>query len=221
MNPPAPRAWLRPMAAMLRLLVVAGLLTLGGGFVLFVEALDRPEPTRLRHAEGIVALTGGAERVSEALDLLLSGRGDRLLISGVNPSTSAGDLTRTAPEARPLLTCCIELGYAAGNTIGNARETRLWVRRHHIRSLIVVTSDYHMPRALAEIGAAAPGVDLVPYPVSSGRTEGRLLWEDGGRLRLALVEYLKYLVVVARTHLDPADPYEERAAALKRPRSAA
>lgn len=185
-------------------LMVAGLV---GGFVLFVEMLDRSEGALPPHADGIVALTGGADRVTDALDLLLGGRAGRLLVSGVNPTTSGLDLTRSRPEARRLLACCISLGYAAESTVGNARETRDWALHHDVRSLIVVTSNYHMPRALAELQDADPNVTLIPYPVVFERGEDRGWWGDGQRLRLLLAEYIKWLIVQARTRLYPAAPY--------------
>ena len=43
-------------------------------------------------------------------------------------------------------------------TRGNAAETAEWARAHQVRSLIVVTSAYHMPRALAELGRDLPDV---------------------------------------------------------------
>lgn len=202
----------RRLGRVLRLMAAGAVLGIAGGFAVFAAALDRVEAVPPGHADGIVALTGGADRVPGALGLLLAGHGDRLLISGVNPSASALDLIRTAPEARRLLGCCIELGYAAETTVGNARETLAWVRRHRLRSLIVVTSNYHMPRALAEIGDAVPGVALVPFPVVGDRPEG--WWREGGGLRLMLAEYAKFLVVLARIHLSPSVPYDAAAASL-------
>ncbi len=209
-------AFSRGLGSVLRSVALTGLAIVGGGFVVFVATLDRSETVPGRHVDGIVALTGGADRVSDALDLLIAGRGDRLLISGVNPTVSGDEVMRNAPEARRLLACCIDLGYAAENTVGNARETRDWVRRHAVHSLIVVTSDYHMPRALAEIADAAPGMDLVPFPVTTDKGDGHRWWSDPQRLRTLLVEYLKYLVVLARTHLHPAAPVVETTASPER-----
>lgn len=185
--------------AMLGAALALGCLALG--FVAFVATLDRSETEPSRHAEGIVALTGGADRIADAVALLAKGHADRLLISGVNPSTSRLEIGRLAPEARKLLDCCIELGYAAANTVGNAAETSRWARAHNIHSLIVVTSNYHMPRALAEIGNALPEVELIAFPVVAepSRPGGWRL--DGQRFRLVLAEYLKYLAALARMRL--------------------
>lgn len=200
---------LRRLFRLVRLAVgiafVLGAATLAGGFLVFVETLERTEQAPHHHAEGVVALTGGADRVTDALSLLARGEADRLLISGVNASTSGDEIVRLAPQARTFLECCIDLGYAAENTVGNAVETSRWARVHNIRSLIVVTSNYHMPRALAEIGHAAPGVELVAYPVVTERARTGDWWANGQRLRLVLAEYLKYVVTLARLRLlsDP------------------
>jgi uncharacterized SAM-binding protein YcdF (DUF218 family) len=182
-------------------------LALGGlmaGFFLFVATLDRSETMPVRHAEGAVALTGGADRITDALDLLAKGDADRLLISGVNPSTSGLEIARLAPQAQKLFDCCVELGYAAENTIGNALETRRWVLTHNIRSLIVVTSNYHMPRALAEIGHAVPGVELLAFPVVTERAKAGDWWGNSQRLKLVVGEYLKYVAALVRLRFAPA-----------------
>ena len=213
---PAPRARSRWVALAVPFGFAAAAAAFMGGFLVFATGLERSETGPAHHADGIVALTGGAERVGDALGLLLAGQGERLLISGVNPATSAAELIRATPDARRLLDCCIELGYGASDTIGNARETRGWARRHGVRTLIVVTSNYHMPRALAEMADANPSVQLVPFAVVSDRPAlGSRAWL--GRLRLEFVEYVKLLVVLARTHLHPADPPAAEAAAASSP----
>jgi uncharacterized SAM-binding protein YcdF (DUF218 family) len=139
------------------------------GLLLFVRSLPQPaDPAAPIHADAIVALTGEGGRLAPAVMLLEEGAGARLLITGVNPVTSKGDL-------RPLLNggasfdCCADLGFEAANTRGNAAEAAAWARTHDYRSLIVVTADYHMPRSLLEFSAAMPGVTLVPYAVSPER----------------------------------------------------
>jgi uncharacterized SAM-binding protein YcdF (DUF218 family) len=172
------------------------------GFVVFVAKVEQSEPVVLGKAEGVIALTGGAERISDALDLLATGRADRLLITGVNQSTTRAEISHLMPRYRALFACCIDLGYQALNTVGNAAEARLWVHQHSMRTVIVVTSNYHMPRALVELGTALPTTELVPYPVVSDRQKASPL--DASLLRLLAVEYVKYLAAVARTHLAHA-----------------
>ena len=88
------------------------------------------------------------------------------------------------------------------NTIGNAVETRRWAREQGAKSLIVVTSDFHMPRAMAEIAHQLPDVTLVPFPVVSDRVRVETWWSNPATARLLFFEYLKYMVAVARMRLD-------------------
>jgi uncharacterized SAM-binding protein YcdF (DUF218 family) len=170
------------------------------GFAAFVAKVELSEPAQSAKAEGVVALTGGAERISDAVNLLATGHANRLLITGVNQTTTRAEISHLLPRYRALFTCCVDLGYQALNTVGNAAETRAWVREHGMRSVIVVTSNYHMPRALVELGSTLPTTELVPYPVVSDRQKANSFWSDGKRLRLLAVEYVKYLAAVARTH---------------------
>lgn len=191
----------------LRLLIFGGLflvLIAALGFIAFASGIPRSETRIAGSADGIVVLTGGASRIVDAVELLASGRGKRLLISGVNPTTTPGELTRVNPDFERLLTCCIDLGHDATNTIGNAVETGQWVREQKFRSLIVVTSGWHMPRALIEIENELPDVQLIPYPVVSERMREDPWWSDGPTVRLLLIEYVKYVASFLRVRLDPS-----------------
>jgi uncharacterized SAM-binding protein YcdF (DUF218 family) len=167
------------------------------GFLVFVGALRR-EPTDPPRADGIAVLTGGWARIDEAMNLLAHGKGQRLLISGVYRDTSKAQLKRLATEGSQYFTCCVDLDHEAKNTIDNATETSQWAAEHHYRSVIVVTSNYHMPRALAELGRTMPGVELIPYAVVDKNLRLDNWWMHPGTTRLLLSEYLKYLPALAR-----------------------
>ena len=123
----------------------------------FALSLERAESRLAVQAEGVVALTGGADRVLEAAELLARGQARRLLITGVNRATQGADLERILPMSKGLFSCCVDLGYRARDTAGNAREMRDWAKIHNIKGpLIVVTSNYHMPRALADCPPSCP-----------------------------------------------------------------
>lgn len=178
------------------------LLGIGLNFFAFVARLERHDSPSPGGADAIVALTGGAERIDEAIDLLAAGRARRLLISGVNAATSPEELRRRLPGRDNLFACCIDLDYRAQNTIGNVLEARRWVDRHHFRSLIVVTSSYHMPRTLLEAGRTLPGVTLVPHVVVAGGADLERWWRDPALAKLLLTEYLKYLAARARPKVE-------------------
>jgi uncharacterized SAM-binding protein YcdF (DUF218 family) len=191
------------VASLLTLLAIAAATALFVGFVAFSAELPQAGARAPPKAEGIVALTGDAARVRGALELLAAGRAARLLISGVNSTTTASELAASAHGFHALFKCCVDLGYQAVNTVGNATEARRWAEREGFRrSLIIVTSTYHMPRALAEMAAAMPGMDLIPYPVEPPRLNAKSWWKDPSVLRLLGREYVKYLFAVARTKLE-------------------
>jgi uncharacterized SAM-binding protein YcdF (DUF218 family) len=186
-----------PRAAVILLgLVVLGL---GVGFVRFVALLPTTETPPARNTDGIVALTGAAFRINDALELLAAGRGRRLLITGVNPVTRSEEISRLTPEYQRWFSCCVDLDRSATNTIGNAIETRRWAADQGFRSLIVVTSNFHMPRAIVELAHQLPDVALVPYPVISERVRVESWWSNPSTAKLLFLEYLKYIAATVRT----------------------
>jgi uncharacterized SAM-binding protein YcdF (DUF218 family) len=199
---PAKAAGRRRVARLLCAAAFTAFAVFAAGFVWFAFNIAREEGPLDRAADGIVALTGGASRISDAVELLASGRGRRLLITGVGPSTNVAELMRLAPHHRRWFGCCIDLDYSAANTAGNAVETRRWARERGFRSLVVVTSGYHMPRAMLEIGHRLPDVTLIPFPVVNGQVRGEW-WLHPGQAKLLVFEYLKFLAAIARIRLEP------------------
>jgi uncharacterized SAM-binding protein YcdF (DUF218 family) len=159
-----------------------------------------------------VALTGGSQRIGDAIDLLAQGYAKRLLISGVNENTSRGQISRLNPGQRRLFDCCVDLDYRARNTIGNAIETRRWAEAHAFDSIIVVTSNYHMPRTLVELDHALPNLQKIPYPVAA-TIDPHAWWHNPATARVLFVEYLKFLAVWVRTRLE-GDPERSSVAHL-------
>ncbi len=180
--------------------LAVGLLVVGfAGFICF---LPEQQIELDRNADGIVVLTGGTSRVSDALELLAAGHGKRLLITGVNPGTTNADIARQVVDYNRVLACCVDLDYSAQNTLGNAVQARRWAVEHRFSSLIVVTSAYHMPRALAELAHQLPDATLIPFPVVSDRLRIEPWWSNSATTRLVLSEYLKFLAAKLRMRFD-------------------
>jgi uncharacterized SAM-binding protein YcdF (DUF218 family) len=168
------------------------------GFIVFANGIESRQQTPPRAADGITVLTGGAARIDEAMKLLAAGKAKRVLITGVNRTTTTEELKQLASQGDQYFTCCVDIDKDARNTIDNATETSEWVALHRYGSVIVVTSNYHMPRALAELARVMPGVTLVPYAVVDNNVHLDPWWSHPGTTKLLLSEYLKYLPALGR-----------------------
>jgi uncharacterized SAM-binding protein YcdF (DUF218 family) len=169
------------------------------GFVREVNSLKAPTPVA---ADGIVVVTGGSARIEVALELLADGAAERLLISGVHDRTDAATLVARTHADAALFDCCVDLDHAALDTAGNAREASSWAREHQFRSLLVVTSSYHIARTTQELAHHLPGVELVAFPIdpasdtqrATGRQEGSwptsLLVREFVKLQVARLRHL-------------------------------
>ena len=180
-------------------------------FPWFQAQAQRLPPPPPPHVDGIVALTGGAGRVQLALHALADGGADKLLVTGIGGNADRAALAHLAGMNLAPLADRITLGHYAASTRGNAVETAAWATQNGIRSLVVVTSALHMPRALVELRDALPEVVLYPLPVEAvvpDDAEGRALALS---LRARAEEFTKYLLVVSG--LSPWFPHRDAAGA--------
>lgn len=186
---------------MQRLLVAVVFIALAwaAGLLVFVSGLPRPASDPPAPADGVVVFTGGGDRVASAMSLLNDGVGKRLLISGVNPNVTRPDLAEMWPGDPALFDCCVDLGIEARSTQGNASELDSWIREHGYRSLILVTSEFHMPRALLEVRDRLPAIAITPYAVASGHLTEDGRPRNGADWRRIGGEYTKYLAARAKT----------------------
>ncbi|MEL7048806.1 MAG: YdcF family protein [Pseudomonadota bacterium] len=165
------------------------------GFVVFANAAMRSSVAALSKSDAIVVLTGARLRIEEGMRLLDQGLGRRMLISGVNQVTSRQDI-KALLKASDRFDCCVDLGYEARNTSGNANEIANWARQRDFRKLIVVTSNYHMPRAMAELGRVHRDATLIPHVVVPETFRNGPWWLNYNVTKLLANEYLKYLPAV-------------------------
>ncbi len=169
------------------------------GFVVFGIVSTRSKDQRADvTGDGIVVLTGGEARIQAAARLLSDQRAKRLLISGVNKSTNRADLLLLSGLKKETFSCCVDLGYQALNTAGNAHEARGWAKQHNFKRIIVVTSAYHMPRSLMELARVLPDTEFIPYTVMPKSLRKRHWWLHGTTMRVLFSEYIKFLPSTAR-----------------------
>lgn len=171
-------------------LIVAALIL---GFALYAGHVSAMDPPDEIEADGIIVLTGGEGRLPAAFHLLENGMASRLLVSGVNPNVSEGTILSMTNVDEALFACCVELGREAADTVGNAREAEAWAEANGFDRLIIVTSDFHMPRAILELRASMPDRDLIAWPVASPRP-----WESAAAARRWATEYFKFSAVFLR-----------------------
>jgi uncharacterized SAM-binding protein YcdF (DUF218 family) len=187
---------LRRMSAVLiaLLLWVAGLLVFIDRVVDSTPAIEPDTPH-----DAIVVLTGASDqRLKEGMRLLERRKGDRLLISGVDRKVRRSELLDVTDGSKRLYDCCVDLGFDALNTVGNAKEISIWARAKGYRKIIVVTSDYHMPRALLEIKGEFKDATLTPYAVATPDLDARKWWKSPKAIRVLVIEYSKFLAILAR-----------------------
>jgi uncharacterized SAM-binding protein YcdF (DUF218 family) len=187
---------------LLRLLVLLALAWIAGLFLFVARLPDHVEDPE-RHTDAIVVPTGGSERLVEGIRLLNRSLAGKLFVSGVNADTRIVDLLANLPAgaekpSTSLMACCIVLGHAADNTLGNAEETATWAAAQGVHSLLLVTADYHMPRSLLEFRRAMPDVEIVAHPVFP-ELDRKSWWRSPHTASLLAGEYSKYLVALARS----------------------
>ena len=183
--------------------LVFSLIWLSGLFAFAARVQQSTPAAPPKAADGVVALTGGNSqaRIAAAVRLLEDDQARRVLVSGVNREASREDIRNLSSTARRLYDCCVDLGFDAADTVGNAREADQWAQAMRYRSLIVVTSDYHMPRAMLEVGAVLrrrPGMRLQTYAVETPSLKASDWWRRPAAARLMVVEYTKYLAILGR-----------------------
>lgn len=177
---------------------VLAIALLFGGFLRFADSVTTLKPPAEPKADAIVVLTGGYQRIDQAVELLQKGAGKRLLISGVHPTTTPTQIRKMTQGSADLFSCCVDIGHDAIDTIGNAEEASNWIHANGYRSVIVVTNNYHMPRSLAELSYVDPDIEFIAYPVVNSDLKTRNWFTDPNAMRVMLAEYVKVLLAGAR-----------------------
>lgn len=190
----------------------------GVGLLAFTSRVEQSTPPHQpQPADAIVVLTGpSVKRIEAATSLLEQDKGERMLVSGVNRQVKPEELRLVSKAAKRLFKCCVDMGFQAVNTIGNAKETAAWAKANGFHTIIVVTADYHMPRSLLEMRAAMPEVRLIPYPVATDEVDARDWSGSSASSKRMVMEYCKYLAILARELVLSLGPKAHEEESLKK-----
>ncbi len=192
------RSRLRRFIRGLILLCVITLGAFSGGFLWFADSVASMRPPEGAKGDAIIVLTGGYQRIEQAVGLLRDGVGMRLLISGVNPATTRTQIRKMTQGSSDMFSCCVDMGYKAIDTIGNANEAASWIRDHGYSSIVVVTNNYHMHRSLHELHNASPQTQFIAYPVISADLARTNWFAEPDVVRTMLYEYMKFVIAAGR-----------------------
>jgi len=188
----------RRLAARAASLVLLLALAFVTGLLWFAGQIPDSSADDGRPTDGVVVLTGGSARIDEGLALMAGGRAQRLLVSGVFPGVTLAELMQHSAYTEADVSCCVDLGYNADDTAGNAVETTDWMRRNGFRSITLVTAAYHMPRSLLELRRAMPDAVIVPHPVYPQGFRHDDWWYRSNSAALLVSEYAKFLFAWVR-----------------------
>ncbi len=182
------------------LIVLLGVGCWFGGFLYFCHQINHYPKDETTKTDAIVVLTGGRNRIKEALLLLDIGLSEKLLISGVEKNISLKEILQkqqlNIPEKG-----IVHLEKNSTNTVENARESAEWIRSNNISSIRLVTSNYHTPRSLEEFYYQNQTLKIIPHPVFSGYVRKRW-WRSFRSFYLMASEYNKFLYVFLVRRLD-------------------
>ncbi len=189
-------------------IIVVAAFSWGAGFLLFVNDIQETRgemisdvPDFNSRTDAIVVVTGGSERIRHAIYLLGSGYAGKLFVSGVNKEVKLHELLILHgydKVQQQLLSDRIELGYSAVDTIQNAHEIAEWVKKNNIKSIRLVTSNYHLKRALLELKHELPDAVIIPHGVVPMNIRVDRWWAYEPTRTLLVAEYNKYLLANLR-----------------------
>ncbi len=175
---------------MIRRVLAAILVIWALGFLVFASTLPRPAGNE--RTDAVIVPTGAAGRIDHGVAVVRSDRARLLLVTGVDPNVKPREFAAQFGVPMNVMECCVTLGFDAVDTRSNAAETLRWVKDNDIRSLRLVTSDWHMRRAAGELRARLPtNIAIVEDAVSTEPS-----------FAILLIEYNKWLASMA-SHLVP------------------
>ncbi len=185
-----------------RLIKIIIVVLFGGwmsGFIIFAHRINDYKTDTSTFTQAVIALTGGKNRILEAVNVYKKGMANKVFISGVSRNVS-WEMIKKRQKIELINDDDITIGYRAKNTIGNAKETVAWLKKNKIKSIRLVTSNYHMARSIAEFKLKDEKLKIIPHPVYSDRVEKKW-WKSWHTFSLIFKEYNKFLYVYIRSNI--------------------
>jgi uncharacterized SAM-binding protein YcdF (DUF218 family) len=197
------------LRAVLTVVLLSLAVAWGIGLVRYAGRIPTETAAPAEAADAIVVLTGGSKRMDAGVALLTAAKAPVLFVSGVDHRVDPARIRTLLTDSgasldQATIDCCIVLGYGASDTLGNARETALWAGATDRKALILVTSNYHMPRAWLEFEHALPEARLVSYPVVPADVRMDAWWRWPGTFGLVASEWTKFIFARVRIALATA-----------------
>ncbi len=160
------------------------------------------EQSGCQAADAIIAVSGGdtKARTQEAINLYKNGWASHLIFSGAALDTSGPSnaaVMRKQALAEGVPDDAITIEQQSQTTEQNAAKTSTILANKDIRSAIVVTSAYHMKRAMLEFEREAPNVSFRAHPVESDDQWSNWWWLTPYGWYLAISELIKITAIKA------------------------
>lgn len=176
------------------------------GYGLYIgSVLTKTIQDETQKTDAIIVLTGGENRIDEGLRLFADGMAPELFITGVFPGVQESELIKNW-DGKPLPSCCITLGYEATTTFQNAQETKEWLKDHKdVKTIRLVTANYHMNRALLEFKHALHGYEIISHPIIQNEVNPSKLWFWIINLKeynKTLVRWISFMLTAKANHGD-------------------
>ncbi len=173
------------------------------GFIYFISLIPKYTKNIEEKADAIIVLTGGKNRIESGIRLLQQDKAPKLFITGVDTKVrNSSEISKLYHHMNKEYQNRIELGQEAETTYGNAIEAKEWLEKNHIKNIILVTSNYHIPRTMLEFQKMLPEVKIIKYPVLSPKFKIFQWWKYQGTTLLLIKEYNKCLYLIYRNTLN-------------------
>lgn len=164
------------------------------GLFLFIGEIPRNYEESDKIADAAIVLTGGDKRIEEGVRLFKEKIAKKIFITGV--STKIKDKQEIPFVKQLKKKDFVEIGTEATSTNGNALEARDWIKKNNIKTIKIITANYHMPRSIVEFKRYNPDIIIEPHPVFPNKFDIHNWWSDKNSIILILKEYTKYIYVL-------------------------